>query len=392
MPGRATGRSMARLRVGVLVLAAVFAPAGRAVPVAGAGPPTTLLDLKGATTRDVERYRPRLPLAGCPARPLAVRTPPPNLARGIAAAQAYSLEKGGFAFLVLQDGAIVHESYAQGVTADRQLVTASMAKSVLGLMVGIAIERRLIGSVQDPLSRYLPEWADDPRGRISIEQALQMRSGLGPSDFQAVLLAPDVGKAAMATALAGRPGEAFGYNNAVSQLLLLALDRQLRNGGIDGYAAFLQRELWCPLGNGPASLWVDAGGLPRGYAGLNASARDWARIGELVRNRGRSNGRRIVPRRWIRAMTVPSPANPQYGYHVWLGRSWTAERRYSPENPVTVAHGEPFAAADSVYFDGFGGQRVYVVPSRKLTIVRLGDVRMDWDDAVVPNAIVRALD
>ena len=59
---------------------------------------------------------------------------------------------------------------------------------------------------------------------------------------------------------------------------------------------------------------------------------------------------------------------------------------------MTVKHSEAFVAPDLVYFDGFGGQRVYVVPSRRLTIVRLGQVSMAWDDALVPNTIVRALD
>nr|WP_315474890.1 serine hydrolase [uncultured Sandarakinorhabdus sp.] len=380
-------------RPAVLLFAAVLAGASQAQPAPASDPnrPTSLADMQGATTLDVERYRPRVALAGCTAKSLKQRKPGAGLAKALAAAQAYSDSQGGFGLVVMRDGAVIHEHYGQGVTATRPVVTASMAKSVLGLMIGIALDRKLIGSVDDPLETYLPEWAGDPRGRITIAQALQMQTGLAPSNFQAVLLAPDVSKAAMATPLAGTPGASFGYNNAISQLLLTALDRQLRKAGQGGYARFLERELWCPLGNGPASLWVDAGGTPRGYAGLNASAHDWARIGELIRNQGRSGKRQLVPKSWIAAMATPSPANKQYGYQLWLGREWTAQRRYSPENPVTVKHSEAFVAPDLVYFDGFGGQRVYVVPSRRLTIVRLGQVSMAWDDALVPNAIVRAL-
>lgn len=354
--------------------------------------PTTLADIQGAGTRDVARYRPVVPLADCRNSPLMQREPDARPARALAEAQAYSDSKGGLGLLVLRDGAIIHESYAEGVTGDQPMVTSSLAKPVLALAVGIAVREGLIGSVRDPLSRYLPEWGGDPRGAITIEQALQMRTGLGPSDFRSVLLGPDVTAAAMATPLAGQPGAAFAYNNAVSQLLVAALDRQARKAGTAGYAAWLESKLWCPLGNGAASLWIDETGSARGYAGLNASAHDWARIGELIRSKGRSGRRQIVPRRWVAAMMRPSPANAQFGYHVWLGREWTAQRRYSPENPLTIPHAEPSVAPDLVFFDGFGGQRVYIVPSRGLTIVRLGEVSMAWDDAVLPNTILRALD
>lgn len=378
--------TLPRLAAALIVLAPVPVLAQSAVPQGA----TTLADLQGATTRDIVRYRPAVPLADCRKAALPQRAPVARLKAALAEAQAYSDSKAGLGLLVLQDGAIIHEQYAEGLTGDQPLVSASMAKPVLALAIGIAVHKGVIGSIQDPLSRYLPEWQDDPRGAITIEQALQMRTGLGPSDFRAVLLGPDVGAAAMGTALAGQPGERFAYNNAVSQLLMTVLERALQKDGKPEYAAWLEREVWCPLGNGAASLWVDEKGTPRGYAGLNASVHDWARIGEVIRTGGRAGRRQVVPRRWIAAMAQPSPANAQFGYHVWLGREWTAQRRYSAENPLTIPHAEPFAAPDVIYFDGFGGQRVYIVPSRGLTIVRFGEVDMTWDDAVLPNILLRA--
>lgn len=382
-------------RLRVAGLAAALAVIMPSPVVADPGQPqgaTTFADLQGAGTRDVGRYRPSVPLADCRKSAFPQAAPGARLAGALAEAQTYSDSKGGLGLLVLQNGAVIYERYADGIGADQPLVTSSLAKPVLALAIGIAVRKGLIGSVGDPLSRYLPEWAGDPRGGITIEQALQMRTGLGPSDFRSVLLGPDVTAAAMTTPLAGEPGKTFAYNNAVSQLLVAALDRQARKAGTAGYAAWLERELWCPLGNGAASLWVDQAGNPRGYAGLNASARDWARIGELIRTKGRSGKRQIVPHRWVAAMLRPSPANAQFGYHLWLGREWTAQRRYSAENPLTIPHAEPFVAPDIAYFDGFGGQRVFIVPSRGLTIVRFGEVSMTWDDAVLPNLILRALD
>ena len=91
-------------------------------------------------------------------------------------------------------------------------------------------------------------------------------------------------------------------------------------------------------------------------------------------------------------MAKPSIANPQYGLHVWLGHEWTAERAYNQTNPIKIKHSEPFDAKDIVYFDGFGGQRVYVIPSDGLTVARSGIVNLEFDDSMLPNTLGRALD
>ena len=89
-------------------------------------------------------------------------------------------------------------------------------------------------------------------------------------------------------------------------------------------------------------------------------------------------------------MATPSKVNPQYGLQVWLGREHTPMRADSAANPIKVPHAEPFVAKDIVYFDGFGGQRVYVMPSQGLVIARFGEVNLAYDDAVIPNLLARA--
>ena len=166
------------------------------------------------------------------------------------------------------------------------------------------------------------------------------------------------------------------------------LDRQAKANGYGGFAEFLYQDLWCPLGNGESTLWTDDTGMPRTYAGLNAGMEDWARIGELIRNSGRANDRQIVPAEWIAEMSAPSQLNPRYGYQMWLGGGWTEEpRRYNRDNPIGVTHSAPFDTEDLVFFDGFGGQRVYVIPSAGLTIVRVGNVNLQYDDAIIPNLL-----
>ena len=354
--------------------------------------PMTPADMEGASILDVERYRPTYALEGCASQFPNAADPNAELAAAIAEAQAFSDAHKGLGLLVMHDGVPVHENYGKGASATSTSASASMMKSVIGLLYGIAIEDGVIGSVDDPIGDHIEEWADDPRGRITLRQMLTMSSGLAPSDFMTIIFAPDIGAEALKLELAGKPGEEFSYNNAITKLLALALDRRLAAEGKGGVLQYLESELWCPLGNGPAKVWVDPAGKARGYAGMQATLRDWARVGELIRNRGRANGEQIVPADWIAAMATPSAANAQYGLHVWLGREHTPQRAYSAGNPVKVPHSEPFEAGDIVYFDGFGGQRVYVLPSHGLTVVRIGEVDLTYDDARIPNLLARAVD
>lgn len=350
--------------------------------------------LSGATVLETERYLPKESLAGCAGENLQTKQVPTGspLSEALSQAQSYHDVAQGVGLIVLHDGKVIHETYNSPATVTSATATASMKKSVLGLLFGIAVEKGAIASVEDRIGDYLSEWDDDPRGDITIRELLTMSSGLAKSDFARLLLSSDINAVALETALADEPGEVFAYNNAASQLLGMIVDRQVRGHGYRDYREFLQREFWCPLGNSDANLWIDReGGSPRFYAGLHATLRDWARIGELIRNRGAANDRQIVPAGWIAEMTTPSPANPQYGYQIWLGSAATAQRQYSAGNPLTVRQSAPYQVDDVVFFDGFGGQRVYVVPSRGLTIARTGYTNLTYDDAIIVNLLLGAM-
>jgi hypothetical protein len=90
-------------------------------------------------------------------------------------------------------------------------------------------------------------------------------------------------------------------------------------------------------------------------------------------------------------MTGPSARNPSYGMGVWRGSPHQPVRRYAASIAFTVAAAEPFARDDVVFIDGSGGQRVYVIPSERITIVRIGAPRADWDDSALPNLVLAAL-
>ncbi|MEE4152597.1 MAG: serine hydrolase [Erythrobacter sp.] len=365
-------------------------PASR---ITGMDNPTTPDDLpQGSSILEVERYRPSYRLEGCAGAPLPSAAPGAGLAAAIAEAQAYSDAQRGLGLIVLHKGAIVHQSFAPGLTQETPSASASMMKSVIALLYGIALEEGMIGSIDDPVGEYLAEWQGDPRGTITLRQLLTMSAGLGQSNFMEILLSPDIGKAALAIEQVSEPDTEFSYNNAITKLLTLVLDRRLAASGKGSVLTFLEEELWCPLGNGDAQVWIDQQGAARGYAGLHAGLIDYARIGELIRKRGAAGGEQVVPESWIAQMAQPSAVNPQYGLHVWLGRAHTPQRAYSASNPIKVPHSQAFAAEDIVYFDGFGGQRVYVVPSRELVIARMGEVNLQYDDAIIPNLLIRAPD
>ncbi|MEM7688795.1 MAG: serine hydrolase [Pseudomonadota bacterium] len=353
--------------------------------------PTTMADLpQTASVLEVERYRPNYTLEGCASAPLPTADPTAKMAAAIAEAKAYSDAQKGLGLIVIRDGAVLHGSYAEGVDGSTPFASASMMKSVVALLYGIAVEEGVIGSLDDPISAYISEWRNDSRGNITVRQLMTMSAGLGQSNFMEILLAPDIGKAALAMEQVAMPDTEFAYNNAITKVLTLALDRQLMAQGKGTFLGFLERELWCPLGNGTARVWIDQEETARGYAGLHAGLMDYARIGELIRRGGELGTNQIVPADWIAQMATSSKANAQYGLHVWLGRAHTPRRAYSATNPIKVPHAEPFEAQDIVYFDGFGGQRVYVLPSQNMVIARFGEVNLAFDDSVIPNLLVRA--
>ena len=90
-------------------------------------------------------------------------------------------------------------------------------------------------------------------------------------------------------------------------------------------------------------------------------------------------------------MLAPSAGNPNFGRNIWRGSPYNPSRSYGPGIPAVIRSSEPFRSEDSVFIDGSGGQRVYIVPSERLTIVRIGRPRQDWDDSRLPNLVVDSL-
>lgn len=340
------------------------------------------------------------PVKGCGIRAIPVANDTPISADALAQMQAFSDRQKGFGLLVMHDGQIVYEHYAKGISARTQTQTYSMNKSVTGLMTGIVLADGALPSIDAPLGEILTEWAGDSRKAITLRHLLTMSSGLhnpamAKGDWAAMklLLSDEIEKTAMSAAADKAPGVEFRYKNGDAQAAGTVLRRAIakaHNG--ETYASYLSRTLWCGVGNGPATLWAEsADGAPRFYAGLQAGLQDWARLGQMILDQGIAGGKQVVPAPWIAQMTTASPTNANYGFLIWLGSPKGKTRDYSPEAGMKATHSAPYNAPDVVFIDGFGGQRVYIVPSAKLVIARTGQTDMSFDDAPLVNLALAGL-
>lgn len=375
---RASRRCALRLGAMLAVIASSAAPAlGQAAPRAVVDP-----------ARTTSGYGALLPVRG---QPQAARAAAPRGHDGrYCRAVAYAAATDSDSLLVWRDGRMVLARDFGRYDASSQTWSASMSKTLVALALGIAIRDGAIASVDVPVATYLTEWTDAAHRRITFRDLLEMTSGLdhpagGSAASRDLLSSDDVIAHALALPAVAAPGVDYDYSTVNVTLLIEAIRRATGTP----FPAFLSAKLWAPLGAGDALLSGDRTG--HAVPSLFATARDWLRIGILLEQRGRWQGRQIVPAAWIDRMTVPSRRNANYGWLTWLGSPPPGGRSYGSKVAFKAIHSAPFAVRDMVFLDGFGGQRVYVVPSRKLVIVRTGANRMDWDDAILPNAVLQGL-
>ena len=336
----------------------------------------------------------------CGIRSIPVSNDAPIAAAVFSKMQAFSDTHKGLGLIVLYDGKIAYEHYAKGISPTTLTQTYSMNKSVTALMAGVALADGTVASIDAPLGTAIPEWAGDTRKNISLRHLLTMSSGLhnpamAKGDWAAMklLLSDEIERTALSAVADKAPGVEFRYKNGDAQAAGTVLRRAIAKAhGGETYASYLSRTLWCGVGNGPATLWAEsADGAPRFYAGLQAGLQDWARLGQLFLDQGKVGDKQIVTGEWIAQMTAATPTNPNYGFLIWRGNPKGTQRAYSPEAGMLATHSMPYLADDVVFMDGFGGQRVYIIPSAKLVIARTGQTDMTFDDAPLVNLALSGL-
>jgi len=276
------------------------------------------------------------------------------------------------ALLILQDGKVRFESYFLTGGQDVQWISWSMAKSFISALVGIAIEEGFINSVNDPISQYVHSLTGSAYDGVRIKEVLQMSSGARWSEDYSD---PDADIHKLAAVMAGaatlesfvssmqdetEPGTVCQYNSADTQALGLLLNYATGRSVTD----YMKEKLVDPLGMEATGHWLlDGAGMELALGGLNLTARDFAKIGELYRNKGQWNGQQIVSKDWVNMSVKPSADHLQAGRVIVGGHIFPFGYGYQwwvPEGDI----GE-FAAI------GVYNQFIFVDPSRDAVIVKL---------------------
>jgi CubicO group peptidase (beta-lactamase class C family) len=286
------------------------------------------------------------------------------------------------AFIVIEDDAILYERYLNGAVRDSMMTSFSVAKSFTTALIGIAIEEEYIGSVDDPITDYLPELAErDQRfGEITIRDLMMMAAGLEYQDMRPALLNgddvlttyyPDQRQLALEhTQIVDPPGQYFLYNKYHPQLLGLILERAT---GVS-VTEYTQEKLWDGLGmefSGSWSLDSEASGFEKMEAGLNARAIDFAKLGRLYLQNGSWDGVQVMPAEWVAESTQVDPSRQRDTYYPnEMGQIIfdTLQGYYKYMWYGYARDGDEYDFAA----EGDHGQYIYVSPYKNLIIVRNG--------------------
>ncbi|MEM7706627.1 MAG: serine hydrolase [Pseudomonadota bacterium] len=314
-------------------------------------------------------------------------------------AAAWAEAHNSAALLILHRGKIQLERYWQDIGPDSLFTGRAMTRSLLPPLVAVAMSDGHIGSLDDPVGRYLNEWRDDARGKITLRQLLQNISGLenpplaGDPDPMAknaqVSLSSDFRKAALNFDLENTPGTFFGLSNANAQLIGAVLESAT---GVP-YEDYLNDRLWSLLGAGPAELYMDRPrGMPAVYCCFRATPRDWLRYGAALATDGMVNGQRIWPEGWTQQMATPSAIYPNYGLQLWVGNPPNSDRRpYIQGQEMSVPHGPPVESERFFFLEGGGYRTMIVLPEEELVILRLGYYHPEWQTSALPNLILAGI-
>ncbi|SDJ81145.1 CubicO group peptidase, beta-lactamase class C family [Bradyrhizobium sp. Rc2d] len=279
------------------------------------------------------------------------------------------------AIVVMRAGRVIAERYADGIGPETPLLGFSMTKSVISALTGVLVRQGKL-KLDGPAPVAAWKHPDDPRHAISVDQLLRHTAGLAlGSSLQASLgsafepvnrmkfVEDDMAAYAASMPLATAPGTAWNYHDG-NTILLSHLIRNAASGHPADALHFARRELFAPLGMRHVTLQLDASGTIEGSSEMLASARDWARFGQLYLNDGIAGGKRILPEGWVSYSSSPTP-------NAWVGIGagfWTNQGD-SFGAKFRIAHGWP---RDAFFAKGTIGQYTIVIPSERLVIVRMG--------------------
>jgi len=258
-----------------------------------------------------------------------------------------------------------------------------MAKSVVTMLLDIAIQEGYVDSLDQPFIDFFPEFKDDQNAKTAtIGQLSLMTSGYNWQEAYYSPFSPtvelvysqDIERFLLSRSFSDKPGERYYYSSASTELLAIALTRAIRKKHPEmNLAYYLSEKLWKPLGMNDSALWhTDGQGLELAYCCINTNARNFAKLGQLLLNNGRWKGQQLLTKDFVVAMRTPQAVG-KYGYSIWIDGG---------EIP------------DFYQLQGHLGQYVIVVPKENIIIVRLGRQRDRTTDSltgIVPIYVEHAI-
>ena len=306
----------------------------------------------------------------------------------------YARDKETYGLIVAQGGEIQIEWYAEGFDAQHVFGTQSLTRPLAVMLIGIAVAEGAIASIEEPVGTYIEEWSQTPQGAITIRDLLYMESGLkqekfAPSPFAVAvkaMMSSNLRKVTLSLEQEFEPGSLFDFHFLTTQILSLILEKATGQQ----YEHYLKEKIWDKIGGGEANIRLDRqNGTANAFCCLNTTVLNWYRIGQLLLQEGRWQAVQVIPADWVQKMQTPS-LYPQFGMHIWKGKPFSGERRFSQvRQDAVLPVSTPFIADDIYFLEGRGGQRVYVIPSLDTVVVRVGAVRYDWDDSIFMNHLMK---
>lgn len=287
-------------------------------------------------------------------------------------------------FLIVENDSLVFESY-WGSDHNTLSNSFSMAKSVVNILIGIAIKQGYIASITDPVGKYLPHFQNDSLQHITLYHLLSMSSGLywiesGANPFShnaKAYYGSDLTAMINELEYEKTPGKTFEYKSGNSQVLAMVLQKATKMS----IGSFAEKHLWTPIGAEQTSYWSldHENGVEKAYCCLYATGYDFAKIGLLMAHYGNYNGHQIIDTSFVMASTMPTElvkhdntVNDAYGLHWWIFNNYNGLSGY--------------------YARGILGQYIIVIPNHKLVIVRTGHERMQKSDGFHPDDLFLYLD
>ncbi len=267
------------------------------------------------------------------------------------------------AIVIMHNGKLVAERYAPGYSTATPLHSWSMNKSLTNALLGVLVRQGRI-SMDQPAP--VAAWADpnDPRHQITLDHLLRMSSGLDfaetgsgfDPEARMLFLEPDMAAFVERSKLKEKPGIRWEYTSG-NTLILCRMIRDMVGGHADDVLAFAHREVLDPLGMKSVTLEFDQSGTQVGSSYMYATARDWARFGELYANDGVIDGKRVLPEGWVR-YSSESRQGAHYGAGFWTAVGFSDSWGMPP---------------GSFWASGTLGQKIVIVPSEHLVVARFAN-------------------